>query len=269
MIEKELLNLLKDGYTTIGKILDRRLEAMRLKEKMGTQKDWEIVSFYQEGFIGLPLYKHGDKYACKIKGTIIPLNESELLKSNIFKIHSVKRLKDGEVFTIGDKTTEGIILKFELTAGTIGFYTDTHNCWNGFGTWGKKVKQPLFTTEDGVNLYSDKDEVFSIERGCFELFHTYYGKSICTYINGWYSQQFNNLTHSAHEHSDAVIKDIKEKFIFFSTKEKAEEYILMNKPCLSLNDLLSVWSSQNQIEFYQQAPLFKSFRKLAEEKINK
>ena len=24
---------------------------------------------------------------------------------------------------------------------------------------------------------------------------------------------------------------------YFSTKEKAEEYILMNKPCLSINDL--------------------------------
>lgn len=26
----------------------------------------------------------------------------------------------------------------------------------------------------------------------------------------------------------------------FSTKEKAEEYIIMNKPCLSINDVLSV-----------------------------
>lgn len=30
---------------------------------------------------------------------------------------------------------------------------------------------------------------------------------------------------------------------YFSTKEAAEEYILMNKPCLSYNDVINKWWS--------------------------
>jgi len=39
------------------------------------------------------------------------------------------------------------------------------------------------------------------------------------------------------------------------------------KPLLSLNDLLSVWSEDNDTEFYKTSRLFKSFEKLAKSKI--
>ena len=35
----------------------------------------------------------------------------------------------------------------------------------------------------------------------------------------------------------------------FSTKEKAEEYIIMNKPCLSYNDVLNTVSIKNKNTF--------------------
>ena len=59
---------------------------------------------------------------------------------------------------------------------------------------------------------------------------------------------------------------------FFSTKEAAEQYILENKPCLSLNDLLEVWADggkiKNDILLYKEAPLYKNFEQKAKQKLN-
>ena len=49
-------------------------------------------------------------------------------------------------------------------------------------------------------------------------------------------------------------------------KENAEEFILMNKPSLSLNDLLSVWGSETP-SFYANAPLFQNFKNLLKSKL--
>jgi len=53
----------------------------------------------------------------------------------------------------------------------------------------------------------------------------------------------------------------------FSTRELAEEWILMNRPLLSLEDLLSVWGCSDDIEFYRKSSLFSNFKKLAEKKL--
>jgi len=47
-----------------------------------------------------------------------------------------------------------------------------------------------------------------------------------------------------------------------------EEEKLFNEPILSLDDLLSVWCSDNDIEIYKESPLFKSFENLAKSKKN-
>ena len=48
-----------------------------------------------------------------------------------------------------------------------------------------------------------------------------------------------------------------------------EEHILMNKPLLSLNDLLSVWGDTNTLDVYSNSPLFTKFKKLANEKLRR
>jgi len=55
----------------------------------------------------------------------------------------------------------------------------------------------------------------------------------------------------------------------FSTKEKAEEYILINKPLISLNDLLNKWSRNGgwEIQKIKESPLFNSFKDLAKSKL--
>lgn len=69
-----------------------------------------------------------------------------------WKIHSVKRLSDGEIFTIGDKTENGIIksifIPFEFGTTTVCI-----QCDNKKGVYlkdTKKIKQSLFTTEPTV-----------------------------------------------------------------------------------------------------------------------
>lgn len=79
-------------------------------------------------------------------------------------------------------------------------------------------KQPLFTTEDGVEIF-ENDKYWFVK----PLQDYYLGEVI------------------AIEHSMTGRKQ--ENILDFSTKEKAEEYIIMNKPCLSLNDVNKAYSA--------------------------
>ena len=76
----------------------------------------------------------------------------------------------------------------------------------------KKVK--LFCTGDGVDIF-EGDKVYGVEViNNFKLL----------IIENCIMKTTHNPKHC----------------IYLSTKEKAEEYILMNNPCLSINDVLSV-----------------------------
>ena len=53
----------------------------------------------------------------------------------------------------------------------------------------------------------------------------------------------------------------------FAKKENLEEYTLMNKPLLSLNDLLSVWCNNKDFDVYKESPIFQNFKNLAKTKL--
>ena len=53
----------------------------------------------------------------------------------------------------------------------------------------------------------------------------------------------------------------------FAKKENLEEYILINKPVLSLNDLLSVWGNDDNFDAYTYSPMFQNFKNLAKTKL--
>lgn len=135
------------------------------------------------------------------------------VKDQEFKIYSVKRLSDGEVFTIGDKV--GInrpwIIK-EFTFVNFGTTEDILSaCDEKGGTYISQLvkfvgKQPLFKTEDGIDIF-EGDSYYPITEE-FVICNK------CTYPTG------NKM------------------FKLFSTKKAAEEYILMNKHCLSIKDVL-------------------------------
>jgi len=102
------------------------------------------------------------------------------------------------------------------------------------GKWAEIIeqKQPLFTTEDGVEIFES---------------NTYWSVT----------DDFKLLvTHSA--------RILDYKIRAFSTKEKAEEWILYNKSVLSLNDLLSTWGNADNPKH---TPLFRRFESIAKSKL--
>ncbi len=143
------------------------------------------------------------------------LNEGVSVKSGDIKIHSVKRLSDDEVFTIGDRCKKGIITEFGILElhDELAVEFDNKCCTTNLNSdWCSKL-QPLFTTEDGVDVY-EGDRV-------------------------WYFNKEYKLWNS---NADPKYHNGKKDFIYFSTREAAENYIISNKPCLSFND---VWNISN------------------------
>lgn len=167
-------------------------------------KEYEILSFSCNAL-------GGETIICKNSDNsfgMFGVEESNFINSPIHKIHSVKRLSDGEVFTVGELVSredglfKGVLLsineKFEATTSSeekIGM------------SWLIKVNQPLFTTEDGVEIRKG-DKYFAVQKSTF------------------------NILPCNHPLTEI------DKWATFSSKEKASEYVLINRPCLSVNDIV-------------------------------
>ena len=152
--------------------------------------------------------------------------DNDLKDKTIFKI---KRLSDGEIFTIGDiidtkvddKYKQEILeinlrIKHNLLKDKLIFKTKAGYVVINIAV---KNKQPIFQTEDGVDIY-EGDYSYGVHNSKFDIVKI---KHISTVYVG-------------------------DNFIKFSTKEKAEEYILLNKPVLSLNDINFAISKINNAE---------------------
>lgn len=191
------------------------------------EKDYEILSFYDKKSNKVEWHKNdNDDYYSHLSYKEYSINQ--LL--NKYSIHSIKRLLDGEVFTVGDKI-EGYnntgIKEIKLFEYGLRVITDA----NGKGVvadklaWDlkscKKAKTPLFTTEDGVDIY-EGDKMFCLEKGRYVIL------SLNTMSNAF--------------------RKAKENYHFFSTQEAAEEYVLINKPCLSYWDIFHLIPSKYKSE---------------------
>lgn len=148
--------------------------------------------------------------------------EKHILVSTYCKIHSVKRLSDEKVFTIrdeflleGDTFKRYTIMGFELYEGEI--LVDTKNTLLAFKDI-KYILPVVFTSEDDVDIY-EGDPVWCCHRDNNSNI-TGYIEKICT---------------NPYPFDSSVP--------VFSTKENAKEYVLMNKPCLSLNDIENMWNN--------------------------
>ncbi len=135
-----------------------------------------------------------------------------LLNRDNVKIHKVVRISDGEIFCLGDKVRHQNLL---IPAAEIDkFYINKdnecliHSKNAEFSEVIDRVElnNPLFSTVDGKDIYK------------FDKF----------YVVG----KFFNIqeTHGGHFQNDKW-----EKFRF-ATREKAQEYAINNKPCLSMMD---------------------------------
>ena len=210
--------------------------------------DYEILSFYSG--------HSDDKMAYIFKKTRNGLYSKGTGDCDLdhalkyWNIHSVKRLSDGEVFTIGDEYsndaagiyTKELIHHIDIVDNECRVYAVEDSGYYPIKYIDKIPKKtPLFATEDGVSIF--KGDRFSVvQPNTFQILNE------CRYP----------LTAPA-------------KWVCFSTEEKAKEYILLNKPCLSLNDFLSVFGSfapdNESLELLKPSSLFKSFEKLAKSKL--
>lgn len=148
------------------------------------------------------------------------VSEKDFLNDSRTLINSIKRNSDEAVFTLGDSFKDGIIT-------IIGNYNQKgQDCWichNGktvnenLETAPKSFRIPLFKTEDGVDIF-EGEIYFALHPSILQkvvrstAHNTING---CSYSNG--------------------------TFKLFSSEDKAREYIELNKPCLSINDIFEMW----------------------------
>jgi hypothetical protein len=146
-------------------------------------------------------------------------------ESTHHKIHSIKRLSDDEIFTIGDNVTHVnytwdscFIKEFIIKENNLKFDIIQNN---NIASYDLKIlkhtKKPLFITKDGILIFKG-DKYFQV------------------------GFKFNNIECEAYDKNN-----FDKKLIIFSTKKAAEEYILMNKPCLSVNEIAPIISVCNNI----------------------
>ena len=145
--------------------------------------------------------------------------EYEILISRVVpqEILSVKRLSDGEVFTVGDLIT-GYSYEDARSIQTIKIcsYTGIMKLEQEKGFTSlcatTKVKNPIFLTHDGKDIFTE-DIVWYVNKENF-----YYD-----YIKAYPEVKFNSEIRA-----------------YFLTEEEAKEYIERNKPRLSIEDCFKI-----------------------------
>ena len=106
----------------LSKFIDRNIDAFKQSHTPALERDWEIVEFRTDS----GQYDNKEKFDDFYKG------ESDWYKSNMVQvylsdkkwhIHSVKRLSDNQVFSIGDEIQQGKITY--IGVGQHGLDVDT------------------------------------------------------------------------------------------------------------------------------------------------
>jgi hypothetical protein len=284
-----------------------------IKDKPVVEKDYEILTLisktasksiinYETAGIGYQSNEFRRIYGNK--DSFI----KSFLNSDLWNIHSIKRLSDGEIFTVNDKVvgTKSIDenrkygpgytfikefrladdrLVIEISTGIIYDYRDSL----GKGIWNfltiKKYKSSLFKTEDGVdvfegdkfyclnaNLLEQIQVIFATKstiKSCFYryfstkekaeeyvrlnkiLFKTYDGVNIKEGDIYYYIEldddEFSYLiVERTASNRDVRLITKQSDIVAFSTHKAAKQYIFLNKPCLSLADVASVYVTANQ-----------------------
>lgn len=102
--------------------------------------------------------------------------------------------------------------------------------------WLKNNTVVIFTTTDGKKLTDRSTEVWVVDKKTLER-ETGNGNSIGTWLNGWYADQSITNILDENKFYFEVLKYIKERYEVFSSVEKAREYVIDNKPCISISQI--------------------------------
>ena len=193
------------------------------------EKDYEILSFksYKDNIVDLSYF------TC----------EENFIGNSIWRIHSVKRLSDGEVFSVGDTLNfndkgDSILIRIDFErapadkgTGRLCFVNDNQLLGDWWGIKElHKVKDILLTTEDGVEIFEESELIWDTSD-----------------IN-W---DFLDTTPAIHMKS--IIKTCNHRKAW-AKKENAERYINLNSPKYSIKDIvpmINIWAmsdiNENQL----------------------
>jgi hypothetical protein len=178
------------------------------------ERDYEIMTFNYEGVS----YEKVDGGYSRVNGIVHTLESH--LEDGVSKVHAVKRLSDGEIFTVGDKFKANIggedvirtIQRIKVEGHRITIQHENGDLTNrkcvGIFNQIKKVKQPIFLTHNGIDIF-EGDTVWYVNKE--NLYHDYAIALART--------SFNSNTHA-----------------YFLTREGAEEYIRKNKVLFTTED---------------------------------
>ena len=233
-------------YRETGQDPWRKDLILEWKKSKEPKKEYEILSFYISSRFG----KFTADFICPKSGEVFTdgfnkFTEEECFSFEDFKIHSVKRLSDGEVFTVGDKLKDlGTIhsfftygprrnaILFRTSPGTMYGYTLEHT---------EKAPTYNFKTEDGVAITDGTQVLFAVlakenwQTGTDTL------------------KRMNQRSH---------IKQLSNAWKYFSTEKARDEYILMNRPVHSVNDILAMFQHNTNLSLYKDALITVSKQKL-------
>lgn len=144
------------------------------------------------------------------------------LRHNFWKIYSVKRVSDGEVFIINDKIFIGLSQSYEIKSINIsnqykGGISIEISLGGYFSIMDiKKCKIPLFTTEDGVDIFDIETSVFEVIKCNLHL-----NRNI----------PYGCANHNLGENFPSLV---------FSNEESAQNYIDLMKPKYSKKDIIDL-----------------------------
>jgi len=170
------------------------------------EKDWEIL----EWFVGNDKYTE-DNIVYKIVADI------ETGCEHALKIHKVKRLPDGEIFTVGENVKSSLMQTYQSDE-IKEFFISKNEMNVHFGHFSTplraiiKIKQPTLKTEDGKELCDG------------QVFY-------CIDINNIDNDIMQGVFFSR-------LPRYSNNYKIFSSKEEAEQYIKDNKPQFNKKDMI-------------------------------
>jgi len=198
------------------------------------EKEYTILSFINSSGDLFNIDENGGYRYKTWSENVTSLSLEKCLDGQSLKIHSVRREKDGEIFTLGDKvffpSDRDNIKEIEAITINNAFISKLSVSVGGIEKWGMNnlrkapIRKPILITEDGVEIFEgDK----------------------CWYVNSDFL--YGKIFMDAENHEER-----KSHCKFFSTLEKAEEYIKWNKPMYSLNDVNNATFGNHEVIEYLQ-----------------
>lgn len=213
------------------------------------EKEWEIIELRK--IDGSDYSKEKRKIEMFLKN----------LKEGVLKhwyINKIKRLSDGEIFTIEDRVKNGVIKNINIEDDELKIIVKPNNHIALFEFDLSKLEKvnPLFTTEDGVDIYEDDECWYVLNRNSFEGDTTlkkrhcngkakegkyFFHKDNALKYLGTYSVYGVNRTFT--KTSTSLANQIKQDYAagdwkWFNSEKERDEYIEKYKPRFSKEDML-------------------------------